>query len=68
MPQAPTCGGCALQAGELGQQVEALLRAVNATNDFEAELATRFCTEPPEVRQLALRYAQDAALYRARQI
>ena len=32
----------ASQAAELPGQVEALLRAVNATNDFEAEMAARF--------------------------
>lgn len=31
-----------LKSGELPGQVEALLRAVNATNDFENELAARF--------------------------
>lgn len=31
-----------LQAQELPQQVESLLRAVNSTNDFEAEMSQRF--------------------------
>ena len=31
-----------VQAGELGGNVEALLMAVKATNDFEAEMARRF--------------------------
>jgi hypothetical protein len=45
-----------VQAAELPSQVEALLRAVNTTNDFENELAARFGdASPAEV-------GQDAAL------
>lgn len=41
-----------MQAAELPSQVEALLRAVNTTNDFENELAARFGdATPAEVRQ-----------------
>lgn len=38
---------CILQAAELPGQVEALLRAVNTTNDFESELAARFGDASP---------------------
>ena len=42
------------QAAELPSQVEALLRAVNTTNDFENELAARFGdASPAEVWQEA---------------
>ncbi len=37
-----TKSAMASQATELPGQVEALLRAVNATNDFEADMAVRF--------------------------
>jgi hypothetical protein len=41
-----------VQAAELPSQVEALLRAVNTTNDFENELAARFGdASPAEVGQ-----------------
>ena len=36
-----------VQAAELPSQVEALLRAVNTTNDFENELAARFGDASP---------------------
>lgn len=36
-----------MQAAELPSQVEALLRAVNTTNDFENELAARFGDASP---------------------
>jgi hypothetical protein len=35
------------QAGELAGNVEALLMAVKATNDFEADMARRFGGEGP---------------------
>lgn len=55
-----------VQAGDLTNQVEALLMAVKATNDFEAEMAQKFGgaqAQPEEnenVRVLVLRTCQSA--------
>lgn len=46
-----------MQSGELPGQVEALLRAVNATNDFENELAARFTPDaqlPVNIHRLSI--------------